>query len=548
MPTLSSYKTDVAPVDVAVIGAGINGLAVAREAARRGLSVALIDQDDIGARTSAISTRLIHGGLKYLERLEINLVHESIRERNILLKRAPHLVHHYPMLIPFGGGQSRPGWLLACGLLLHDVLSVGKKLPFNRIVFGKRMRRDWPEVAEGGVRWGGLFHDAHVPLTERLTVELAVDAQNHGATLLTHSRVESLITENDRVAGVVYRDRTDGALKPLHARIVVNAAGPWVDEVLSLSGTHSRKMGPTKGSHLIVDAFDGAPTTCIFFESPRDTRPMFVLPWNGRFMIGTTDIPYDGSLEEIIIDEDETRYLLDAVNKLIPRAKLTPEDVLWSYSGVRPLPFVGDLDDPSKVSRDHEIIVHKGASAGLVTLIGGKWTTHRALGAIVVRKIAGLLGQKLAPSGTKSAHLPGAPGSDWSEYRQSFIDASTLPVDIATRLVDVYGVAAENIVQLASEHEELAEVVDSETQAIAAEAVHAVRHEGAFTLEDVLLRRMVVALNSDVGLAAAPIVANVLVAHAGWTPERAEQELAQYRQSVRRFTPRALDVPRFASE
>jgi glycerol-3-phosphate dehydrogenase len=548
MPTLSSYKTDVEPVDVAVIGAGINGLAVAREAARRGLSVVVIDQDDVGARTSAISTRLIHGGLKYLERLELNLVYESIRERNILLKCAPHLVHHYPMLIPFGGGQSRPGWLLACGLLLHDVLSTGKKLPRNRIVFGKRMRKEWPEVAEGGVGWGGLFHDAHVPLTERLTIELAIDAHNHGATLLTHSRVESFIKEGDRVAGVVYRDRIDGALKPVRAQVVVNAAGPWVDDVLALSGTHSRKMGPTKGSHLVVDPFDGAPSTCIFFESPQDKRPMFVLPWNGRYMIGTTDIPYIGSLDEIVIDAEETLYLLNAVNKLIPRAKLVPEDVLWSYSGVRPLPFTGDLDDPSKISRDHEIVVHKGTSAGLVTLIGGKWTTHRALGEQVTRKIAGLLGRKLAPSTTRFAALPGAPDTDWSDFRQSFIEACPLPLNIASRLVDVYGVAAANIAQLASENPELAEIVDEETQAIAAEAVYAVRDEGAFTLEDVLLRRMVVALNSDVGLAAAPAVAKVLVAHAGWTQPRAERELAQYRQSMRRFTPRALEAERSAND
>ena len=218
MPALSSYAHTVAPVDVAVIGAGINGLAVAREAARRGLTVALIDQDDIGSRTSAISTRLIHGGLKYLERLELHLVYESIRERNILLKRAPHLVRHYPMLVPFVKGQSRPGWLVACGLMLHDVLAIGKPLPFNRIIFGSRMRRDWPELAEGGVRWGGLFHDAHVPLTERLSLELAVDAQAHGATVLTHSRVEALVRRGGRVAGVRYRDRVDGQLKQLDAR------------------------------------------------------------------------------------------------------------------------------------------------------------------------------------------------------------------------------------------------------------------------------------------------------------------------------------------
>lgn len=540
MPALTSYASSIAPVDVAVIGAGINGLAVAREAARRGLSVALIDQDDIGARTSAISTRLIHGGLKYLERFELHLVYESIRERNILLKRAPHLVRHYPMLVPFVKGQSRPGWLVACGLILHDVLAIGKPLPFNRIVFGARMRRDWPELAEGGVKWGGLFHDAHVPLTERLSLELAVDAQAHGAIVLTHSRVESLVRADGRVAGLRYRDRLDGQLKQLDARLVVNAAGPWVDEVLALAGGHDRKMGPTKGSHLIVDRFHGAPDTCIFFESPDDARPMFVLPWNGRFMIGTTDIPYSDSLESIIIDEDESAYLLSAVNLLIPQAKLSVDDVLWSYSGVRPLPYVGELDDPSKVSRDHEILVHTGTSSGLITLIGGKLTTHRALGELVAKKLERALGRKPGASPTRDAALPGAPGGDWTQYRTSFIRRSALAESTATRLVDTYGVVAEVVERLAVETPALAQVIDPDSGAIAAEAVHAVLNEGAFTLEDVVLRRMVVALNGDVGLSAAPAIASVLVQHAGWTSERADAELDRYRQAMRRFMPRVV--------
>jgi len=275
---------------------------------------------------------------------------------------------------------------------------------------------------------------------------------------------------------------------------------------------------------------------------------MFVLPWNGRYMIGTTDIPYNGSLDEIVIDAEETQYLLNAVNKLIPRARLMPEDVLWSYSGVRPLPFVGELDDPSKVSRDHEIIVHNGDSTGLVTLVGGKWTTHRALGELVTRKIARALGRKLVPSSTRTATLPGAPSTDWKQYRQTFIDSSSLPTSIAARLVDVYGVAAKQIVEIVREQPDLAEIVDPETGAIAAEAVHAVLNEGAFTLEDVLLRRMVVALNRDVGLAAAPAVAAVLVARCGWSHERAERELATYRQSMRRFAPRALDIDHSASQ
>ncbi len=540
MPALSSYHPVVGAVDVAVVGAGINGLAIAREAAHRGRSVLLIDQDDVGARTSAISTRLIHGGLKYLERLEVHLVHESIRERNILLEHAGHLVHHYPMLMPFVKTNSRPGWLLACGLMTFEVLSLGKPLPCSQILFSKQVRREYPSVLAGRLKWGGIFHDANVPLTERLCVELAIDAQAHGATILTHSRVESLVRTDGRITGLRYRDRVTGELSSVDAKIVVNAAGPWVDDILDLAGSHPRQMGPTKGSHLVVGPFPGAPDTCIFFESPDDTRPMFILPWQGRYMIGTTDLPYNGSLDEIVIDDDEIAYLLRAVNEFVPAAKLTPDDVLWSYSGVRPLPYVADLDDPSKVSRDHEIIVHDGDRRGLVTVIGGKLTTHRALGELVVKRVEKALGNRPGPSPTRTAQFPGAPEGDWLDYRTRFIGASSLETAVATRLVDTYGTRAAAVEALVTADPTLAEVVDPETGAIAAEAIHAVFDEGAFTLEDVVLRRMTVGLNSDVGLTAAPVVADVLVSHGAWTREYADAELARYRDAMRRFMPRAL--------
>ncbi|QEW04003.1 glycerol-3-phosphate dehydrogenase/oxidase [Microbacterium lushaniae] len=540
MPTLRTHSAPQS-ADVVVIGAGINGLAITREAAARGLHVVMIDRDDIAARTSAISTRLIHGGLKYLPRFEIPLVFESIRERNILLKTAPHLVLPYPMLIPFAKWNKTPGWLMSCGLIVHDVLAIGKRLPLNRIVFGGRLRREWPSVAKAGVKWGGLFQDAHVPVTERFATELAIDASRNGATVLTHTPVTALLRDGGRIAGVVYQDRESGQERELRAPVVVNSAGPWVDEVLALAGTHPRRIGPTKGSHLVVDAFPGAPATCVFFDSPQDGRPMFVLPWwDGRFMLGTTDLPYDGSIEDIAIDQDEVAYLLASVNTIIPDAGLTPDHVLWSYSGVRPLPYVADLTDPSSVSRDSEIVVHDGDSTGLLTIIGGKYTTHRALGEQTLRKIEKQLGLPREASPTREARFPGAPAEDVAQFRASFVARSSLPERTAARLADVYGTLARDIEMLAATDPALSEIVDEETGAIAAEILHAVREEGAVTLEDVLLRRTVIALNSDVGLSCAPRAAAVLVAYAGWSEEHADAEVARYRESVRRFVPRAL--------
>ncbi|KAM9866169.1 D-erythritol 1-phosphate dehydrogenase [Leucobacter aridicollis] len=548
MPTLRTYAEPSA-ADVVVIGAGINGLAITREAARRGLNVVMIDQDDLAARTSAISSRLIHGGLKYLERFEIPLVFESIRERNILLRTAPHLVRPYPMLIPFTKDGSRPGWLLSCGLIFHDVLSVGKKLPFNRIVFSRGLKRDFPGIAAGGVKWGGLFQDAHVPVTERFAVEIAIDAARNGATILTHTPVLSLIHEGGHVAGVVYRDRETGEQRSLRAPIVINAAGPWVDAVLDLDGEHERKIGPTKGSHLVVDAFPTAPDKCIFFESPDDNRPMFVLPWhNGKYMLGTTDLPYDESIDEIIADGDETDYLLRAVNTILPGAKLTSDDVLWSYSGVRPLPYVADLTDPSSVTRDSEIVAHDGDARGLFTLIGGKYTTHRALGVQALKVIERALGLPHRRSQTDKLPFPGAPAVDVDEFRARFVAASRLPRRTAERLAAVYGELAWEVAAFAAEDPSLAEIIDDETGAIAAELVYAVREEGAVNLEDVLLRRTTIALNSDVGLTVAPRAAAVLTQHVGWTQELADEELARYRHAVRRFAPRALRVKQGGGE
>lgn len=541
MPTLSTYQPEVGPVDVAVIGAGINGLAVAREAAARGMSVLLIDQDDVAAKTSAISTRLIHGGLKYLERLELGLVRESIRERNILLAQAPHLVRPYPMLIPFLRAQRRPGWLLACGLLLHDVLSLGKRLPRNRLVGRRHIRRRWPSLDASGLRWGGLFHDAHVPLTERLTVELAIEAHQCGAVVLTHAPVLEIVRAGERVTGLRYRDRADGALKEVSASVVVNAAGPWVEDVLSLAGLDERRIGPTKGSHCVVEPFAGAPETCVFFES-LDARPMFVLPWTGRYMIGTTDLPYGGSLDDIVIDDAEVDYLLAAVNLLIPAAHLTADDVLWSYSGVRPLPYVDDLRDPASVSREHQVVVHRGTESGLVTIVGGKLTTHRALGEHVTDTLERLLGRRHRSSPTRHTPLPGAPRDEeeWAVARARLIETSTLNRDVAVRLVDTYGRISAEIEALVTQDPELAVVVDPDSGAIAAEIVHAVRSEGAHTLEDVMLRRTLIGINADVGLSAAPTVAEVLVDRCGWSREQAAEQIDAYRRSVGRFRPRAL--------
>jgi len=279
-------------VDAIVIGAGINGLAVARELSYFGLSVAVFDRSDIASETSAISTRVVHGGLKYLERAEIKLVLECVRERNILFRTAPHLIEHYPMLIPFLKSNTRPSWMLLAGLFLQELLSLVKPVPPSEFIGPKKMATRWPSLFATGVKYGAVYSDSRVPLSERFSAELVLDSVNHGAKFFTYTEVTKVLSGPTGVTGVAWKDVQSGLVGETSAPVIINAAGPWIDSVLALgSEQHPQLIGPSRGSHFMVRDFEGAPETCIFFESPLDSRPMFILPWEGMFMLGTTDIP-----------------------------------------------------------------------------------------------------------------------------------------------------------------------------------------------------------------------------------------------------------------
>jgi glycerol-3-phosphate dehydrogenase len=424
-------------------------------------------------------------------------------------------------------------------------MSLGKPLPANRVIGRKGLRRDWASLDPEGLSWAGIFEDAHVPWTERLCIELAISASDNGGIFLTRSEVVRITSDGRGVSGVCYRDLETGASHQIKARAVVNAAGPWVDKVLlgapGSSTKQDRLVGPTKGSHIVVDHFQGAPDKCIFFEARADRRPMFILPWAGRYMLGSTDIPFYDDLEEIVASDEEIDYLLAEANALIPLAQLTSDDVLWSYAGVRPLPYVSDLSDPSKVTRDHQIIQHGGDLCGLITVVGGKITTHRALGEQTINRVVKSLGKGEKRSRTYAVRFPGAPEGDWNAYVKSYVSQSKLPEAKALRLVKIYGTRASMIERLIADVPELATVIDEDSGALAGEVVFAIREEGARTLEDILLRRVLVGLNADVGLTAAPIAAQIAVTHAGWSEETAKREVLAYQEAVRRFRPRAAE-------
>ncbi len=547
-------------VDIIVIGAGINGAGIARDAAMRGLKVLLLDKGDIGGGTSSWSTRLIHGGLRYLEHGEFGLVRESLRERACLLSICPHLVRPIRMLVPVYKHARRGLWTIRAGMILYDALSFSRTLPRHRMLSRAETLQQAPGLNSEGLLGAAVYYDAQVEFAERLVVENVLSAVAHGATVLTYARVDKLIVENGAVRGVEYSAAPRGSSPTVMegsenerlsaiAHLVINAAGPWVDQVLSRSPTVMegsrgginlpRLVGGTKGSHIIVAPFPGAPDTALYVEAETDQRPFFIIPWNGKYLIGTTDIRYEGDPDRVRIDDDEINYLLRETNRVVPKAKLTRKQILYTYAGVRPLPFTGDKDEQS-ITRRHFIREHP-APRGLFSIVGGKLTTYRSL----AEQTVDLVLKKLPPHWdrgrparfcvTARTPLPGAVTTDFVSFCRDFKQHSQLPEATNDRLLGIYGTRASLLLDLIEKDQSLAAVFDAETGALAAEVVFAFKHELATTLADCLLRRALVGLNSTRGLTAVAAAAEIARKYLGWSEDQVAREIRNYENQVARF-------------
>lgn len=519
--------------DVIIIGGGINGAGIARDAAMRGLKVLLLDKGDVGGGTSSWSTRLIHGGLRYLEHGEFGLVRESLRERESLMRIAPHLVRPLPLLVPIYKNARRGRWLMRLGMLAYDLLSVGKSVPRHKMLSRQQALARAPGLKPEGLVGAAEYYDAQVEFAERLVVENAVSAVLHGATVITYARVDRFIVDDETLRGVEFVNEFDGTRRAADASLVINAAGPWVDHILESGGTltsSARLVGGTKGSHIIVAPFPGAPATAIYVEAQTDQRPFFIIPWSGNYLIGTTDIRYEGDLDNVRIADNEVDYLLRETNAVMPAASLDRKSILYTYSGIRPLPFTNNRDEQS-ITRRHFIRRHP-QFANLLSIVGGKLTTHRSLAEETVDLVFRKLRKDVSKSSTASVALPGATAEDFAASGEQFKRDCGLRLQTSEHLLRVYGTRAFDVVKLADEAESLLEVFDSETGAIAAEVVYAFRHEFAQTLADCLLRRTMVGLNSDCGLNAVDAAAEIARKHLGWPDERVRQEVLSYRQFV----------------
>lgn len=527
--------------DLIVIGAGINGAGIARDAALRGLRVLLLDKGDISSGATSWSTRLIHGGLRYLEHREFGLVRESLQERETLLHIAPHLVRPLPLLIPIYRGDQRGPLLIRAGMVAYDVLSRGKSLPRHRLLGRKSALRRAPGLARSGLRGAALYHDGQVEYAERLAIENALDAMAHGASVGTYHDVEEILTDDGRIIGVSGHDALTGEPFRFSAPVVVNVAGPWVDEMLAPTVDTPRLIGGTKGSHLVVAPFPGAPRDAVYAEARGDGRPFFIVPWNGLYLIGTTDTRYDGDLDRVVAADWEIDLLLAETNRVIPNANLTRDDVLYTYAGIRPLPYAPGEKEGS-VTRRHVVRDHTatGGPRGLFSIVGGKLTTYRELAEQTVDLVSKALGRPVVPSHTATTPLPGGRTSiPWPEFAAAFIEDSGLPRQSSSHLLQVYGARARDLLATATTPE-LREVFDPLTGAIAAEVPWVFEEEGASTLTDAIARRTMTGLNANAGIGADVAAAQIARRMLGWSALQAAHEVEGYRRWVSRYRPRAL--------
>jgi len=533
-------------VDVAVVGGGITGAGIARDAARRGLSVALFDMDDLAYGTSSRSSKLIHGGLRYLESYEFSLVFESVSERRILLDLAPHLVNPLAFLFPIYEGSRRNLLKIGAGMWLYEGLSLFRSPKKHQRLKPSEIAEIEPILKQEGLEGAPIYYDCSTD-DARLTLESALDAADNGAVIATHARVEAFVKdESGRVSGVVVKNVRDGVVREVRAHAVINATGPWTDDVLSMRGPQTSKvLRPTKGIHIVVEAEKLPVKHAVVCFHPTDDRALFALPWGERTYVGTTDTDYDGTAGEEAATAEDVDYLIDAANAHFPSHPIGREDVIATWAGLRaliaPEPSTGEIAE-SKVSREHEILVGED---GLITIAGGKLTTYRKMAEEVVNtavqllRLSDQLPGDLQAANTDKAPLPGAIGwpedDDHDKVAQKVAEVAQGKLSERTclHLVNTYGTRAFWIAERCVADSSLCEPLIEGRPEIVAQVDFAVDEELAATVSDVMIRRTQLFFRDfDQGLGAAEKVADRMASLIAWNDDERQRWLEAYRGEV----------------
>jgi len=474
--------------DLLIIGGGIFGAGAARDAALRGLRVALVERADFASGTSSRSSKLIHGGFRYLEQYDFALVAESSRERRILREIAPHRVKPLPLLLPVYRGGERPLWLLRLGMTLYDLLAMYGNVERHRTLSQKQACALEPTLQADGLRGVIRFFDCQED-DARFCVDNVLHAAKLGAACVNYCEVTGFAAENGRITLARAIDRLSGTELEIRARVFINAAGPWVDRVAALAPTSDGRLprlSPTKGVHILLPRL--TQSHGVFFQGRRDGRMMFVLPWHDRTLVGTTDTDFHGDPASVYPAAADVDYLLAEAAALFPGAGLKSSDVIAAFAGIRPL-LASNTANPSARSRDHQIL-RQGEN--LLSLAGGKYTTYRLIAQQTIDAAYGIMGRKPRACTTATTPIP-----------------DDRPRMSGEKIADSPPVFASDI-------------------------EHAAREEMAITVDDVMSRRTGLALSRFGGADVAARVAEIMAPPLGWEDARRQAAVAEYGAERRR--------------
>ena len=522
-------------LDVLVVGGGVVGAGAALDAATRGLTVGLVEARDFASGTSSRSSKLVHGGLRYLEMLDFRLVAEALKERGLLMQRlAPHLVRPVPFLYPLKGrGWER--WYAGSGVALYDAMSrasgYGDRTPLHRHLTRHGARKVFPSLRKDALVGAIRYYDAQVD-DARHTMFLARTAATYGAAVASRVRVLGLLKESERVVGAEVIDLETGHRFEIRASQVINATGVWTDETQAMARERGQfRVRASKGIHLVVPRDRIRGETGLILRT--ETSVLFVIPWKRHWVIGTTDTDWELSKDHPAASSRDIDYLLDEVNKVL-EVPLGREDVEGVYAGLRPL-LAGEDAATSKLSREHAV-AH--SVPGLVVVAGGKYTTYRVMAADAVDEaVRGLEvthGRRTGPCVTEDVPLVGADGYQalWNQ-RRTLATQSGLPINRVEHLLERYGSLVLQVLDLVAAEPELGEPLPGAEDYLQVEAVYAVTHEGARHLDDILTRRLRISIETfDRGVAAAPYVADLVRGHLGWDSAQHAREVEHYLKRV----------------
>lgn len=523
--------------DVLIVGGGISGACIAWDAALRGLKVALVEKNDFASATSSATSKLIHGGLRYLKNMEFDLVRESLAERRIMEIIAPHMVHPLPFIVPIYRGGFDSAFMIRIGMLLYDALSYdkakladpSKRIPNHTWLLPKDVLDLEPNTKDKELVAGALYYDCQMHFPERLVLEFLKSAVKSGAEVANYAKVVKFVRKGDNIVGAIVRDSLGKDEFEIQAKITVNASGPWADLILKENlDKSSRRLVRSQGIHIITRPI--VDRHALVLRTPNG-RHFFIIPWRGLSLIGTTDTRYEGDPDDYAVTEKAVEDFINEINWAHPKGELKREDVLFAYGGLRPLVEKETSVEVYKASRKYEICDHKKMENidGLITIIGGKYTTSRNLARKVVDVIFAKLGRKTPACITARMRLYGGEIDDYRRYVKEEVAKKPFGLDEKTveHLIKNYGNKYGEVLKLAESNRELLEKVSANRDELKCEVLYSVREEMAQRLDDVLFRRTGIGTIGHPGKEALEVCADIVAKELSWSEEKKQTEISR---------------------